>query len=232
MTGSAITLTAMVAYLLLPSLVPAGAAFLVAQAALVLVPAVWIAATRRPRPLAAIGLRGARPRYFAAAAAIGATAWYVNASLVALLPLPPQHAKALEALVAQPPLAYAVVAFALVPALCEEVAFRGVLARSLGRHLTVLAAAATSALVFALYHHSLVQTVPTFSIGLLLAVVAIRADSAAPTILGHALNNAIVVLLSRGELPGLSDALGAHPILALVGCAAVTAGGVIVSARG
>ena len=164
--------------------------------------------------------------------AVGATAWYVNAWLVSLLPLPGEHAKALEAMVERPPLLGALVVFAAVPALCEEVLFRGVLARSLGRHLRVIAAAAASGLIFALYHHSIVQTLPTFSLGVMLGVVAIRADSIAPTFVAHALNNGIVVLLSRGMFPSLAAWLTTHPIAGLAGCAAATTAGLIVTARG
>jgi membrane protease YdiL (CAAX protease family) len=63
-------------------------------------------------------------------------------------------------------------------------------------------------------------------------VIAIRADSIAPTILAHALNNGIVILLSRNELPGLAGSLTDHPILGLAICAGTTAIGLVIAVRG
>ncbi len=228
----AIVLAALATYLIVPILVPAEGALIAAQAAIAVVPIAAVLAVHRARPLAALGLRGARPRLFAAAILIGATAWYVNVRIVALLPLPDGEARVLEKLVDRPSLGWALAMFALVPAVCEEILFRGVLARALGRHLRLVAAAAISAVVFAAYHHSLVQGLPTLTLGFMLAVIAIRADSAAPTIVAHAINNAMAIAMSRDELPGIAGWLGHHPTLALAGCAGATATGIAIAARG
>jgi sodium transport system permease protein len=228
----AIVLAALATYLIVPILVPPELALIAAQAALAVVPIAGVIALHPARPLAAVGLRGARPRFFVAAVLIGATAWYVNTRIVALLPLPERQTRMLEKLVDRPSLGLALATFALVPALCEEILFRGVLARGLARHLRLVAAAAISALVFAVYHHSLVQGLPTLTLGFVLAVIAIRADSVAPTIAAHALNNAMAIAMSRGELPELAGWLGRHPTLALAGCAGATAAGIAIAARG
>jgi sodium transport system permease protein len=228
----AIVLAALATYLIVPILVPAERALIAAQAAIAVVPIAAVLAVHRARPLAALGLRGASPRLFAAAILIGATAWYVNVRIVALLPLPDGEARVLEKLVDRPSLGWALAMFALVPAVCEEILFRGVLARALGRHLRLVAAAAISAVVFAAYHHSLVQGLPTLTLGFMLAVIAIRADSAAPTIVAHAINNAMAIAMSRDELPGIAGWLGHHPTLALAGCAGATATGIAIAARG
>lgn len=180
---------------------------------------------------AALGLGGARPRWFIAAVAIGTTAWYLNARLVALLPLPGRQIHALADLVDRPPFARALAMFALVPAICEEILFRGVLARALGRQLSIAAAAAISGAVFATYHLSLVQALPTLTLGFMLAVIAIRADSVLPAMVAHAINNALAIAISRDELPGLAGWLDRNPTLALAGCAAATAGGIAIAVR-
>jgi membrane protease YdiL (CAAX protease family) len=182
----------------------------------------------------ALGVRWARPRFFAAAIAIGATAWYLNLWIETLLdralPLPHQEAHSLEVLVERPPIASALALFALLPAACEELVFRGVLARALGRRWSLLAAAAVSALVFSAYHLSVIQAVPTLTLGLALAVIAIRADSAVPAMLAHATNNALAVAMSRGALPSVASWLDGHPIAATLGCAAATGGGIALAA--
>lgn len=230
--AAGIVAAALATYLVLPMLVPRAIAVPVAQAALLVVPVTAALVLGLERPRSVLGVRGARVRWLVAGVALGATLWYVNLRLVALLPMPAREVKTLESLVEAPPLAVALALFALVPAVCEEVLFRGVLARALGRTLPLAGAAALSALVFAAYHLSIVQALPTLTFGFGLAVIAIRADSIAPTIAAHALNNSIAILLSRDALPGVTAWLMAHPTLAFAGCALTSALAIAAAARG
>ena len=232
MIAAMIVMAAMATYLIVPLLVPRALALIAAQAALMVVPIAVIVVAHPVRPFAALGLRGARPRMFIAAIAVGATMWYVNVRLAALLPLPARQLQKLEALVDQPSLASALAMFALVPALCEEILFRGVLACALGRSLPIALAAVISSAAFAAYHLSLVQAVPTLTLGFMLAVIAIRADSVLPTIVAHALNNALAITMSRRELPELTGWLDRHPTLTLAGCVTTTAWGIAIAVRG
>lgn len=231
-----IVLAAIGSYLVAAAVVPARLWFVAAQVAMAVVAGAAVGIVHRPRPLAALGLRGARLRFFVAGIAVGATAWYLNAALVnwlfAKLGLPREQAVHLQELVDRPPLWQALAMFAVLAPVCEEIVFRGVLARSIGRRTSLFAAAAISAAVFSAYHLSLVQAVPTLTLGLVLAVIAVRADSIAPAIVAHALNNALVIAVSRGALPELAGWLGRHPVAALAGCAVATAGGVVIAARG
>ena len=237
--AAAIVAAAMASYLAVMAVVQPRLSFVIAQLALAAVAAIAAAIAASPGGargvVGALGLRGARPRFFAAAIAIGATTWYVNAWLVdwlvARLGLPQAEIHHLKGLVERPPLPLGLAMFALLPAVCEEIVFRGVLARSLGRRHSLIAAAAISAAVFAAYHLSLIQALPTLTLGLLLAVIAIRADSIAPTMLAHAINNALAIAMSRGELPAAAGWLDRHPIAALAGCTAATAGGIVMAAR-
>jgi sodium transport system permease protein len=227
-----IVMAAMATYLAVPLLVPTELGLVAAQTALTLVPIAAVVVVHRVRPLAALGLRGARPRFFIAAVAIGMTSWYLNMRLVALLPLPARQTLALAELVHRPSFARALAMFALIPAMCEEILFRGVLARALGRSLSIAAAAAISGVVFAAYHLSAVQALPTLTLGFVLALIAIRADSVLPAMLAHAINNALAIAISREELPALWGWLEHHPTLALAGCATATAGGIALAVRG
>lgn len=234
--AAGIVLAAIASYLVAAAVAPAGLWFVAAQLALAVVASAAVGIVHQARPLAALGLRGARLRFFVAGIAVGATAWYLNATLVdwlfAKLALPREQAIHLQKLVDRPPLWRALAMFAVLPAVCEETVFRGVLARSIGRHTSLIAAAAISAAAFSAYHLSLVQGLPTLTLGLLLAVIAIRADSVAPAMVAHALNNALAIAVSRGALPELAGWLGRHPVAGLAGCAVATAGGVVIAARG
>ncbi|TMQ05547.1 MAG: CPBP family intramembrane metalloprotease [Deltaproteobacteria bacterium] len=206
------------------ALAPGELAFVAGQGGLA-VAAIGVMVIVHPRrALAAIGLRGAQPRFFVAAIAIGATAWYLNVRL--------DDAEHLRGLIDRPPLVEALAEFALLPALCEEIVFRGVLARSLGRRMALALAALVSAAVFSGYHLSLVQALPTLTLGIVLAVIAIRADSVLPAALAHAINNAMAIAMSRDELPGIAGWLTRHPTAAALGCAATTACGIAIAARG
>jgi len=234
--AAGIVLAAIGSYLLAAAVVPARLWFVAAQLALAVVAGAGVVIVHRPRPLAALGLRGARLRFFVAAIAIGATAWYLNATLVdwvfTRLALPREQAVHLQELVDRPPLWHALAMFAVLPAVCEEIVFRGVLARSIARRRSLIAAAAISGAVFSAYHLSLVQGLPTLTLGLMLAVIAVRADSVAPAMVAHALNNALAIAVSRGALPELTGWLGRHPVAGLAGCAVATAGGIAIAARG
>jgi membrane protease YdiL (CAAX protease family) len=239
--AAAILTAAMASYLVAAMLVPRSLAVLAAQLALAIVPigAVALVARARvaehggrPPTRAWLGITGAPLRFFVAALAIGLTAWYLNMRVVLELPITEHHTRTLSALVARPSLAAAIAMFAVVPAVCEELLFRGVLARSLGRHLPAVAAAAISAVVFSAYHLSLAQALPTLTLGFVLALITIRADSIVPAVVAHAVNNVVTIAVSRDAVPGLANWLTAHPTLALAGCASVTAAGIAITLRG
>ena len=81
---------------------------------------------------------------------------------------------------------------ALLPALAEEFAFRGVIMGALRRHSDALALLVSSA-AFALMHGNFVQMPFTFCCGLVFGFIAIKTNSLLPTIIIHFLNNALSV---------------------------------------
>lgn len=87
-------------------------------------------------------------------------------------------------------------AVAVLPAVFEELVFRGLLLKGLKSFGTVGAALLCGAL-FSLYHQNPVQTAYQFVCGVAFAFVALRAGSILPTVLSHFLNNALIILLAR-----------------------------------
>lgn len=83
---------------------------------------------------------------------------------------------------------------ALLPALLEELFFRGVLQREL-REFSLFGQVLLCGGVFALYHQNPAQTVYQFVCGACFALVAARAGSFFPTVLSHLLNNGLIVVL-------------------------------------
>lgn len=85
---------------------------------------------------------------------------------------------------------------ALLPAVCEELLFRGFLLSSLEQRLKRKSAILVAALLFGLYHMNLVQSPTTALIGAALCYVAVQANSLFPGILMHFFNNALSVTAS------------------------------------
>ena len=86
---------------------------------------------------------------------------------------------------------------ALVPALCEELAFRGFIFGGLIREHGRLRAVVITALMFGISHGVLQQSIAATVMGLLLGWVALRTGSVLPGILIHLTNNALSVSLDR-----------------------------------
>lgn len=85
-----------------------------------------------------------------------------------------------------------ILALCVVPAVFEELFFRGVLLSCL-KNTGVVLSAVISALFFALYHGSAAQLIYQFIYGFFLAIMTMRANSVYPAILSHFLNNFAVL---------------------------------------
>lgn len=85
---------------------------------------------------------------------------------------------------------------ALAPAVCEEMLFRGVILHSLQARYRVPSAITITAVLFGLYHMSLIKFIPTGLLGMLLCIVVWKTGSIYPAMLMHFINNAISVIIS------------------------------------
>lgn len=85
------------------------------------------------------------------------------------------------------------ITLAVLPAIFEEIFFRGILLNSFGEKNTFLSVLTVS-FCFALYHCNLSQFVYQFVYGVAFSFVAIACKSILPCIISHFLNNFIVLL--------------------------------------
>ena len=98
-----------------------------------------------------------------------------------------------------------VLCFSIVPAVCEEWFFRGMLFRSLLKTKAAWKAIVISAIVFGVFHTlsssaiAIDRLVPSTLVGLMLGYLAYKSNSIWPGILLHSLNNAIVIFLAYYE---------------------------------
>lgn len=104
---------------------------------------------------------------------------------------------------------------AVIPPLCEEVLFRGLVLRGLGRTFGALAGIGGTAVFFAAMHGKETQFVLMLFLGLYFGALARLTGSLWPPILAHALNNAAVVALQAGWGPQAQDFRPPWPLLLL-----------------
>lgn len=108
-----------------------------------------------------------------------------------------------------------VLAFALTPAICEELAFRGAIYGLLIGRTTVRSAVVLQALAFGAMHGSVHRFLPTTLLGLALGLLRAKTGSVWPGILVHALTNATLLLLDRAY--GESGLFGSPTPVAFLG---------------
>ena len=84
---------------------------------------------------------------------------------------------------------------AILPAICEELVFRGIIFNGLKQYGN-MSAVFLSATLFMLVHSSVEQTIYPFFVGIVLALLMLRTNNIVYPIILHFLNNAIVVVMN------------------------------------
>lgn len=87
----------------------------------------------------------------------------------------------------------AVVKVAIIAPIIEEMIFRGIIMHGLMKNYSPFTAVTVSALMFALFHLNPWQFPATFILGILLGIVMFRTRNIILCILGHAINNGLVL---------------------------------------
>ncbi|HYF81027.1 MAG TPA: type II CAAX endopeptidase family protein [Symbiobacteriaceae bacterium] len=116
---------------------------------------------------------------------------------------------------ARTPFVLAVVTHAIMPAICEEIAYRGYLQHSLSP-LGPRAAVVVTALLFGATHFSVIRLLPLALLGLIFSAVVRRAESVYPSMIMHLVNNGTVLALTYygAGIPSVST-LGVPVLLGL-----------------
>jgi len=100
-------------------------------------------------------------------------------------------------LIAETPWYYVILVIAVIPAICEELVFRGFLLSGFRRLSNTWSAIALSSLFFAVIHGILQQSLNAFAMGLIIGYIAIKTGSLLPCILYHLTHNTITLFYSR-----------------------------------
>lgn len=88
----------------------------------------------------------------------------------------------------------------VLPGICEEVAFRGVLLHGLRPHFSRTVTALLVGLTFGLFHFSVFRIAQTAYLGVLLALVTMWSGSIFPAMLWHAASNGLALAAGRGGI--------------------------------
>ncbi len=91
-------------------------------------------------------------------------------------------------------LLFGILNVAIVPAICEEVMFRGYLMRAFEKSWGIIAALLISSFVFGLFHVQITNMLPLVTLGLMLAIMTWLSGNIWPAVLAHFLNNGAAVI--------------------------------------
>lgn len=167
----------------------------------------------RVRAATGLGIRRPGIGSLIGAAVLGVSLWpiahetYLLAERVGITTLSGKQFAAATALLEELhalPLALLIITLGIVPAIFEELCFRGFLFGALRTRLSGTATVVASALLFGVFHEILApgRLLPSTFLGLILGWVRLRSASIWPGIVLHALNNSFLLSLSsyRDEL--------------------------------
>lgn len=151
----------------------------------------------------ALALRVPPGRYLIAAVLIGFSAWVpaheLNILQISLFGVPQaviENAEILGETLKSIPVIYALLCIAVVPAVCEELLFRGFLLSGLSSSAGKWTAIVVSAAVFAVFHFFLFKFAVTAGLGVLLAYLCWQSRSILPAVLAHLIHNGLGTLMA------------------------------------
>lgn len=105
----------------------------------------------------------------------------------------------------------------VLPAVCEELAFRGFILTGLLRRFRPATAIVISSFLFAVMHMNVFQFLPTLVLGLLLGTLTWRSGSVVPAMVFHLLHNSLLVLLSAlAHVEGAASVAPPGPMVSFV----------------
>ncbi len=180
--------------------------------ALVLIPVILLSYFK-VRTGSALGLSSTKPRYIIAAILIGLGGWIPAHELFvlqhAISPVPRAILDSNDTLMSafeNQSIWVPLLLIAVIPAICEEMFFRGFLLSGLRQTTKKWSAIIIVACVFAIFHIILIKFVITATLGIVLGYLCWQSRSIVPSILAHMLHNGIAVLIAF--IPTISNKLG------------------------
>jgi membrane protease YdiL (CAAX protease family) len=119
------------------------------------------------------------------------------------IPISPKIMREFEQNVIPPDISSVQLIFFLcvMPAIFEEITFRGMLLHGLSRRLQPAPLAITVGVIFGIFHVALFRFAPTACLGVMLAAVVLLTGSIFPAMLWHGLSNLLGILAYQYQIP-------------------------------
>ena len=188
---------------------------MIQQVALIGSPAIFMALLLTSRARYALKLRLPSLKFVGAAIALPLIlhplAIELLSSLQQFFPQLPDSARAAFAAMSDDnlPFVFVLIAFALTPAICEELAFRGFILTGLSRGGRTWIAVGISSITFGIIHMIPQQVFNATLIGFVIGLLAVRSNSLWPGVLFHFCFNSLAVLHGRAlKVLGSSEQTG------------------------
>jgi sodium transport system permease protein len=120
-----------------------------------------------------------------------------------VIPVPPQVLERFSSQLIPPDVPFWQLIFlvAVLPGICEEISFRGLLLYGLKRKFRPLQLVFLVGIIFGFFHVDLFRIVPTGFLGIILTAMALLTGSIFPCIVAHAANNAFALWAGKQGLP-------------------------------
>ncbi|MFC1537656.1 type II CAAX prenyl endopeptidase Rce1 family protein [Gemmatimonadota bacterium] len=182
---------------------------------------IWV---KRFDPSRVLGLNPTGVASLGGAALMGAATVLIAPQLEAwqarVIPPPEQYLEALSEFVTLEPgesLVWALFCLALVPAICEETLFRGVLLKTCLARWDKVTAIVGIGILFGIFHLDLWRWPLLSLIGMLITWIAVETASIWPAFVFHLVNNSVSLLFVNFNWPVERDAVDLPPELMAVG---------------
>jgi sodium transport system permease protein len=176
---------------------------LLVQIGLILLPCLLLAILLTKNPRRALRIHRVQWSHVIAAVLIGfslhPTYQVLGGAIVQVYPISPEAMKAIaqfQATLLQQDLWWILLLVAVLPAICEELAFRGFIFGGLLRQQGIVRALVVSSILFGLTHAVLQQSISACVMGLVLGLIAWRTGGVLCTILVHMINNGLTLTLA------------------------------------
>jgi sodium transport system permease protein len=88
---------------------------------------------------------------------------------------------------------------AILPAICEELAFRGLLLYGLGKRFHPVVRCLLVGTIFGVFHYTLFRIAPTALLGVILTAIAVMTGSILPGLVFHAANNSFAIWMQSSD---------------------------------
>jgi sodium transport system permease protein len=176
---------------------------LLVQFGMILLPCVVMAVLLTRNPRRALRIHRVQPSHILAAIMIGLTLHpsykILGEAIMGVYPIAPETVallKDFQSKMLENPLWLILLLMAVIPAICEELAYRGFIFGGLLRQQGVLRALVVSALLFGFTHAVLQQSISASVMGLILGFIAWRTGGVICTIIVHFINNALTLTMA------------------------------------